>query len=122
MVSCINSYCKKLLCLFRFPSLISFQMSDNKITPRDTTMTFTCFVLFDMFNALSCRSQVDPPPPPPQPHSPSPTISTPSEMIAITNQNNSGCLPVRFNLGHACKFLTSYTSFKYKRAQLNWQL
>ncbi|XP_059608423.1 calcium-transporting ATPase type 2C member 1 isoform X2 [Phlebotomus argentipes] len=26
-------------------------------TKRDTTMTFTCFVLFDMFNALSCRSQ-----------------------------------------------------------------
>lgn len=26
-------------------------------TARDTTMTFTCFVLFDMFNALSCRSQ-----------------------------------------------------------------
>ena len=37
---------------------ILFQMSDNKITPRDTTMTFTCFVFFDMFNALSCRSQV----------------------------------------------------------------
>jgi hypothetical protein len=37
---------------------IYLQMSDNKITPRDTTMTFTCFVLFDMFNALSCRSQV----------------------------------------------------------------
>ncbi|CAD5123240.1 DgyrCDS11598 [Dimorphilus gyrociliatus] len=33
------------------------EMADNKITPRDTTMTFTCFVLFDMFNALSCRSQ-----------------------------------------------------------------
>lgn len=33
------------------------EMSDNLITPRDTTMTFTCFVLFDMFNALSCRSQ-----------------------------------------------------------------
>lgn len=33
------------------------EMSDNTITPRDTTMTFTCFVLFDMFNALSCRSQ-----------------------------------------------------------------
>ncbi|CAJ0592843.1 unnamed protein product [Cylicocyclus nassatus] len=29
---------------------------DNQITPRDTTMTFTCFVLFDMWNALSCRS------------------------------------------------------------------
>lgn len=33
------------------------ELSDNKITPRDTTMTFTCFVFFDMFNALSCRSQ-----------------------------------------------------------------
>ncbi|CAB05000.2 Calcium-transporting ATPase [Caenorhabditis elegans] len=30
--------------------------ADNKVTPRDTTMTFTCFVLFDMWNALSCRS------------------------------------------------------------------
>lgn len=26
-------------------------------TKRDTTMTFTCFVFFDMLNALSCRSQ-----------------------------------------------------------------
>lgn len=33
------------------------EMSDDKITKRDTTMTFTCFVFFDMFNALSCRSQ-----------------------------------------------------------------
>lgn len=33
-------------------------MSDGVVTPRDTTMTFTCFVLFDLFNALSCRSQV----------------------------------------------------------------
>ncbi|KAH9638570.1 hypothetical protein HF086_000971 [Spodoptera exigua] len=38
------------------PTIYS-QMSDSRITPRDTTMTFTCFVLFDMFNALSCRSQ-----------------------------------------------------------------
>ncbi|KAF1834857.1 calcium-transporting P [Decorospora gaudefroyi] len=30
--------------------------SDNAVTARDTTMTFTCFVLFDMFNALTCRS------------------------------------------------------------------
>ncbi|PVI00506.1 calcium-transporting P [Periconia macrospinosa] len=30
---------------------------DGEITARDTTMTFTCFVLFDMFNALSCRSE-----------------------------------------------------------------
>ncbi|XP_055340164.1 calcium-transporting ATPase type 2C member 1-like [Paramacrobiotus metropolitanus] len=34
------------------------EMSDNLITPRDTTMTFTCFVFFDMFNALSCRSSL----------------------------------------------------------------
>lgn len=33
------------------------ELSDNRVTPRDTTMTFTCFVLFDMFNALSFRSQ-----------------------------------------------------------------
>lgn len=33
------------------------QMSaDNEVTPRDTTMTFTCFVLYDMWNALACRS------------------------------------------------------------------
>lgn len=31
--------------------------SDGRHTARDTTMTFTCFVFFDMFNALSCRSQ-----------------------------------------------------------------
>jgi len=33
------------------------EMRDGKVTARDTTMTFTCFVLFDMFNALSCRSE-----------------------------------------------------------------
>ena len=35
------------------------EMADGSAgrTKRDTTMTFTCFVLFDMFNALSCRSQ-----------------------------------------------------------------
>uniref|UniRef100_A0A060TCV0 Calcium-transporting ATPase n=1 Tax=Blastobotrys adeninivorans TaxID=409370 RepID=A0A060TCV0_BLAAD len=32
------------------------EMSDGVVTARDTTMTFTCFVFFDMFNALSCRS------------------------------------------------------------------
>jgi P-type Ca2+ transporter type 2C len=30
---------------------------DGVVTARDTTMTFTCFVLFDMFNALTCRSE-----------------------------------------------------------------
>lgn len=33
------------------------EMTDGIVTARDTTMTFTCFVLFDMFNALSCRSE-----------------------------------------------------------------
>lgn len=33
------------------------EMSAGGITARDTTMTFTCFVFFDMWNALSCRSQ-----------------------------------------------------------------
>ncbi|KAL9044228.1 MAG: hypothetical protein Q9214_002620 [Letrouitia sp. 1 TL-2023] len=31
--------------------------SDHTISARDTTMTFTCFVFFDMFNALTCRSE-----------------------------------------------------------------
>lgn len=36
------------------------EMIDGSLgrTKRDTTMTFTCFVFFDMFNALSCRSQI----------------------------------------------------------------
>lgn len=33
------------------------EMSHGEVSKRDTTMTFTCFVLFDMFNALSCRSE-----------------------------------------------------------------
>ncbi|KHO00030.1 calcium-transporting ATPase type 2C member 1 [Metarhizium album ARSEF 1941] len=32
-------------------------LGDGQVTRRDTTMTFTCFVFFDMFNALSCRSE-----------------------------------------------------------------
>ncbi|XP_077309540.1 calcium-transporting ATPase type 2C member 2 [Lithobates pipiens] len=32
------------------------EIPDGKVTPRTTTMTFTCFVFFDMFNALGCRS------------------------------------------------------------------
>ncbi|KAK0657201.1 hypothetical protein B0T16DRAFT_401148 [Cercophora newfieldiana] len=32
-------------------------MDDGEVTRRDTTMTFTCFVFFDMFNALTCRSE-----------------------------------------------------------------
>ena len=32
-------------------------MEDGKTSARDVTMTFTCFVFFDMWNALSSRSQ-----------------------------------------------------------------
>ncbi|KAJ2664323.1 High affinity Ca2+/Mn2+ P-type ATPase-like protein [Coemansia sp. RSA 1200] len=32
------------------------EMQDGEVTARDTSMTFTTFVLFDMFNALTCRS------------------------------------------------------------------
>ena len=32
-------------------------LEDNVVDRHDTTMTFTCFVLFDMFNALTCRSE-----------------------------------------------------------------
>jgi len=32
-------------------------LEDGVVTRRDTTMTFTAFVLFDMFNALACRSE-----------------------------------------------------------------
>lgn len=35
----------------------SREMLDGQVTRRDTTMTFTCFVFFDMFNALGCRSE-----------------------------------------------------------------
>jgi len=40
-------------------SLLSDEPHAQKllVTRRDTTMTFTTFVLFDMFNALTCRSE-----------------------------------------------------------------
>ena len=40
------------------PFLVYWQtMLDGEVTARDGTMTFTTFVCFDLFNALSCRSQ-----------------------------------------------------------------
>ena len=35
---------------------VFWRESGDVMTDRDTTMTFTTFVFFDMFNALSCRS------------------------------------------------------------------
>ena len=37
--------------------MYSSVMLDGEVTRRDTTLTFTTFVMFDLFNALSCRSQ-----------------------------------------------------------------
>ena len=37
-------------------NLSSEDLSSHKVSDRDTTLTFTAFVLFDMFNALTCRS------------------------------------------------------------------
>lgn len=34
------------------------EIQDGEISSRDLTMTFTCFVMFDMFNALACRHNV----------------------------------------------------------------
>ncbi|XP_063778427.1 calcium-transporting ATPase type 2C member 1 [Pseudophryne corroboree] len=50
LISSIIIVCGTLFVFWR-------ELQDNLITPRDTTMTFTCFVFFDMFNALSSRSQ-----------------------------------------------------------------
>ncbi|XP_053324124.1 calcium-transporting ATPase type 2C member 1 isoform X2 [Spea bombifrons] len=50
LISSIIIVCGTLFVFWR-------ELRDNLITPRDTTMTFTCFVFFDMFNALSSRSQ-----------------------------------------------------------------
>jgi P-type Ca2+ transporter type 2C len=38
-------------------AVYTHEMLDGQVTKRDTTMTFTCFVLFDMFSALNCRSE-----------------------------------------------------------------
>ena len=36
------------------------EMEDGEVSHRDLTMTFTTFVMFDMFNALSCRHNTRP--------------------------------------------------------------
>ncbi|KAH9503548.1 ATPase, P-type (transporting), HAD super, sub IC [Bulinus truncatus] len=52
----INTLSSSLIIIIGTLWVFHMEMEDGKITPRDTTMTFTCFVFFDMFNALSCRS------------------------------------------------------------------
>lgn len=42
--------------VFGVMTVFYFELDGGQVTKRDTTMTFTSFVLFDMFNALTCRS------------------------------------------------------------------
>jgi Ca2+-transporting ATPase len=45
--------------LFTYISNLSAEdLAAHSVSARDTTLTFTQFVLFDMFNALTCRSAV----------------------------------------------------------------
>jgi hypothetical protein len=44
-------FCCQIGTLYVFVS----EMKDGGVSKRDTTMTFTTFVMFDMFNALCCR-------------------------------------------------------------------
>ena len=37
--------------------VLTRELDDSILTNRERTMTFTCFVFFDMMNALACRSQ-----------------------------------------------------------------
>ncbi|VDN59590.1 unnamed protein product [Dracunculus medinensis] len=53
----VNIFVSAVIIIMGTLSVFYKEMSaDNQVTPRDTTMTFTCFVLFDMWNALACRS------------------------------------------------------------------
>ena len=47
MLGTLYTYCS---------NLSAADMAARSVSPRDTTLTFTAFVLFDMFNALTCRS------------------------------------------------------------------
>ena len=44
-----------LLILIGTMYIFLHEMEDGEISRRDLTMTFTCFVIFDMFNSFSCR-------------------------------------------------------------------
>ena len=46
---------EKILCGTLY--VLTRELDDSILTNRERTMTFTCFVLFDMMNALACRSQ-----------------------------------------------------------------
>ena len=44
-----------VLILIGTMSIFLSELDDGKVTSRDLTMTFTTFVMFDMFNSYSCR-------------------------------------------------------------------
>eukprot|EP00116_Pleurobrachia_bachei_P001252 sb/3461514/ len=54
----VCEYCNQTSTTTPPHSTTPLQMVDGQVTARDTTMTFACFIFFDMWNALSCRSLV----------------------------------------------------------------
>lgn len=51
----VRDTCAGLLILLGTTFVFIVELEDGEVSKRDTTMTFTTFVLFDLFNALSCR-------------------------------------------------------------------
>ncbi|KAJ3073214.1 High affinity Ca2+/Mn2+ P-type ATPase-like protein [Podochytrium sp. JEL0797] len=49
---CVSAFCIVTGTFYVFRNEIAAESSEARVT----TMTFTCFVLFDMFNSLACRS------------------------------------------------------------------
>merc|ERR1719468_8797 len=79
-------------------------MEDGKVTNKDTTMTFTCFVFFDMFNALSCRSQ------------------TKSVFQLGLFSNKAFCLAVLFSLvGQMLVIYTPPLQYIFQTEALEWR-
>lgn len=66
-------------------------MQDGTVTKRDTTMTFTTFVMFDLFNAMSCRSE--------------------KKSILIIGLTSNRPLLYSLSLSVACQLLVIYVPF-----------
>ena len=57
MVGTLTIYLHEMSDLEEASTTMPASTKTRIVTKRDTTMTFTAFVLFDMFNALTCRSE-----------------------------------------------------------------
>jgi Ca2+-transporting ATPase len=50
-------FCTSILMAFGTLLVFSRDLIDGEITKKDRTLVFTCLVLFDLWNSLSCRSE-----------------------------------------------------------------